>query len=553
MKKLFAVALVLALSGCAALPVSGPVRIGPELTPNADAESFYYSPAGPVDGATKAEILSGFLAAGTGPQNDYAVAREFLSESVRSSWNPNLEVLVQRQSPQVTIGADNSAQLTVDVIAQIDADGRYETKPTGTTRILDYRFVQEGNQWRLSLAPDATVLIKPVFEVVFRDYAIYFVDRQRSALVPELRWFPATAATGTKLVNALLRGPSSWLRPAVISAIPSGTRLSIDAVTVESGVALVDLTARALVASRADRSLMKAQLDATLSQLPNVQKVAISIERSSQEIIEQVGQIRTPGDRSLLILGDQGLEGIESADTDFLNAGADFFELNPASEISLLDQSKWLAALTPAGVIRTSSIDPGVAAELVDARSGIVGIEFDPQGYLWSLARSRGSDVFATFTSGERTRVLAPWLAGESVRGFNISPEGSRIAILLDGAERNRVLLSGIVRDLSGKPIELAAPIEVASEVAGPSQVSWVDPTTVAIVNKTPEFTNAFLVSVGGTSRVISALPNTRQIVSAGPSSQLYLVNTVGELYRFTGSSWVLIRSDVKALTIVNG
>jgi len=552
LRKLFAVALLLTLTGCAALPISGPVRIGPELTPNADVESFYYSPAGPVDGASQAEILSGFLAAGTGPQNDYAVAREFLSESARSSWNPSLEVLVQRQSPQLTIGDDDLAQLTVDVVAQIDADGRYETKPAGTTRILDYQFVLEGNQWRLSRAPDATVLIRPVFEVVFRDYAIYFVDRQKRSLVPELRWFPATAATGTKLANALLRGPSSWLRPAVISAIPSGTRLSIDAVTVEKGVALVDLTARALVASRADRSLMKAQLDATLSQLPNVQKVAISIERSNQEIAEPVGQIRTPATRSLVVLGDRGLEAIVGAETDLPNAGTDFFELNAASEISILEQSNWLAAVTPAGVIRTSSLDPGVAAELVDARAGIVGIEFDRQGYLWSLGRARGSDVFATFTSGQRTRVLAPWLAGESVRGFNISPEGSRIAILLDGAERNRVLLSGIVRDLSGKPIELAAPIEIALEVAGPTRLSWVDLTTVAVVNTTPDFTNAVLVSVGGTSRTISALPNTRLIVAAGSSSQLYLLNTVGELYRFTGSSWALVRSDVKALTIIN-
>jgi hypothetical protein len=303
-RRLTAIALLMSLTGCAALPVSGPVRIGPDLTPSSDVESFYYSPSGPTEGASQAEILSGFIAAGTGPQNDYAVAREFLSESLRSIWNPNQEVLVQRQSPQVTIGDDDTAQLSVDVIAQIDQDGRYETRPPGTTKILDYEFVQEAGQWRLSSAPDATVLIRPVFEVVFRDYSVYFVDRQKRYLVPELRWFPSTAATGTKLANALLRGPSSWLRPAVISAIPSGTRLSIDAVTVEDGVALVDLTARALVASRADRLVFKAQLDATLSQLANVERVAISIERSNQEITETAGQLRTAGANTLVVLGD---------------------------------------------------------------------------------------------------------------------------------------------------------------------------------------------------------------------------------------------------------
>ena len=552
MKKLVAVALLLALTGCATLPISGPVRIGPDLTPNTDVESFYYSPSGPIEGASKAEILSGFLAAGTGPQNDYAVAREYLSESIRASWNPNLEVLVQRQSAKVTIGDDDTAELEVDVSAQIDSDGRYETKPQGTSRILNYTFVREGNQWRLSSAPDTTVLIRPVFEVVFRDYSIYFVDRQKRSLVPELRWFPATAATGTKLVNALLKGPSSWLRPAVISAIPNGTRLSIDAVTVENGVALVDLTARALVASLADRSLLKAQLDATLSQLQNVQSVAISIERSSQEITDPTAALRAEGSRALVVLGDQGLEAVVSAETDFLNSGADFFELNPTTNISITKQSSWLAALTPAGVIKTSSIDPGVAALLVDARAGIVGIEFDRQDYLWSLGRARGSDVFATFTNGDRTRVQAPWLTSEAVRGFSISPEGSRIAILVAGAQKNRVLVSAIVRDLSGTPIELAPPIEIGSEIGAPSHLSWVGPTTVAVVNSTPDFTNAVLVSIGGTSRPIAALPNTKAIVAAGPSSQLYLLSTAGELYRFSGSTWSIVRSDVKALTVVN-
>lgn len=552
MRKLAAIVLLVSLTGCAALPVSGPVRIGPDLTASTEVESFYYSPSPPADGASQAEILSGFLAAGTGPQNDYAVAREFLSESLRSSWNPSLEVLVQRQSPQVVIGDDDTAQLTVDVIAQIDADGRYETKPLGTSRVLDYEFVEEGGQWRLSSAPDLTVLIRPVFEVVFKDYSVYFVDRQKRFLVPEMRWFPATAATGTKLANALLRGPSAWLRPAVISAIPSGTRLSIDAVTVEDGVALVDLTARALVASRTDRSLLKAQLDATLSQLANVERVAISIERSSQEIDEQVGDFITSAARSLVVLGDSGLEEIGSSDTDVIAGARDFFDLNPATEIAISKQSSTLAALSGAGVFRTNLANPGVEVELVDSRSGILGIEFDRQGYLWSFTRARGSNVLATSSSGEQARVLASWLSNQAVRGFSISPEGSRIAVLVASAGRNRVLVSGIIRDQSGIPLELAPPIEIATEVSNPSSLSWVDHVTVAVVNSSAEFTNAVLVSVGGTSRIISALPNTRQLVAAGPAAQLYLLTRNNELHRFTGSSWVLVRSDIKALSAVN-
>jgi hypothetical protein len=306
------------------------------------------------------------------------------------------------------------------------------------------------------------------------------------------------------------------------------------------------------VASRADRSLIQAQLDATLSQLANVERVAISIERSSQEIDEQAGELRTSGARSLVVLGDSGLEAIGSSEADALAQGGDFFELNPATDIAISKQSSWLAALTATGVFRTSLVNPGVDVELVDSRSGILGIEFDRQDYLWSFTRARGSNVLATSSSGEQDRVLAPWLANQAVRGFSISPEGSRIAVLVASASRNVVLVSGIIRDRSGAPLELAPPIEIAAEVSNPNSLSWVDHVTVAVVNSSADFTSAVLVSVGGTSKIISALPNTRQLVAAGPAAQLYLLTRNSELHRFTGSSWVLVRSDTKALSVVN-
>ena len=204
MRRLAAFSLILALTGCASLPTAGPVRIGPDLVPAAESDTFYYSPSSPVDGASQEEIISGFLAAGTGPQNDYAVAREFLSESIRSIWNPNQEVLIQRSSPQISISSVSTASVAIDVLARVDADGKYEAVDSGTPRVLEFELVQENSQWRLSVVPDATVLIRPVFDVVFSGYALYFVDREKRYLVPELRWFPTTVATGTRLALSLI-------------------------------------------------------------------------------------------------------------------------------------------------------------------------------------------------------------------------------------------------------------------------------------------------------------------------------------------------------------
>jgi hypothetical protein len=442
--------------------------------------------------------------------------------------------------------------IEVDVSAVVDADGKYQITPAGTSRILEFSFVLEDSQWRLSAAPDATVLIRPVFDVVFSPYSVFFVDRQKRYLVPELRWFPTTAATGTRLANALLRGASSWLKPAVVSAIPNGTRLSIDAVTVEDGVALVDLTARALVASRADRSLMKAQLDATLSQLPNVSEVAISIERSRQDIQDTSADSRALPVRLLGVLSESGLEIIQSSEEPFFRPGKDFFDLNGVSEIALSNQSGWVAALTGNGVVRTRGEQPGLDVELIDSRAAIAGISFDRQEYLWSISRSPGASIFTTSVAGETNILSANWLAGRSIRGFALSPEGSKVALLVQGSGEAQVLVSGVVRDSSGQPIELAEPIQVASEATNPISVSWVDQLTIVTVNTADGSNTAVLTTIGGTSRTIPALARTKAIVAAGAGSQLYLLTESGELFSYRGSTWSPLRKSIRAVAVFN-
>ena len=70
MRKLFAALSLLVLTGCAAIPTGLDVKSGPEIAAYEQQEVAYYTPSGPVPGASAKEIVSGFLAAGTGPQND---------------------------------------------------------------------------------------------------------------------------------------------------------------------------------------------------------------------------------------------------------------------------------------------------------------------------------------------------------------------------------------------------------------------------------------------------------------------------------------------------
>ena len=542
-RKFLAVLLLASLTGCATLPVSGPVRIGPDLEPPSDSNSFYYSPATPVDGASDTEILAGFLAAGTAPQNDYAIAREYLDESIRATWNPNQELLIQKSTPQVTLTDSGTAFVEVEVTARVDANGRYETLPAGSTRTLEYTFSEQAGQIRLSGAPDVTIVIRPVFDVVFRSYSVYFLDQSRSALVPELRWFPANPATGTKLVNALLAGPSEWLKPAVVSAIPAGTVLSLDAVTVQEEVALVDLSARALVASLSDRSLMKAQLVATLSQLPTITEVAISIERSAQDIPDSELEVSSGPSGTMVALGEDGLKAVSGAAADEIPAGFSFFSLREVTKLSLSASASKIAAATSAGVFETALDNPGAAVKLLDARTNLSAIHYDQLGKLWLVS---GSQI-----SVDSKPVVASWLSGQTITAFALSPEGSRAALIVDRGATNQVLLASVIRNQSGTPIELALPIALATELSNPTLVSWFDQVTLSILTSQPDSSNVALVEIGGGTRFVQGIADAKSLVALGDGSAMYLLKDTGELFTYRGSFWASIASSVSAIALL--
>jgi hypothetical protein len=542
-QKFLAVLLLASLTGCATLPVSGPVRIGPDLEPPSDSTSFYYSPATPVDGASETEILAGFLAAGTAPQNDYAIAREYLSESIRATWNPNQELLIQRSTPQVTLTDSGIAFVEVEVTARVDANGRYETLPAGSTRTLEYTFSEQAGQIRISSAPDVTIVIRPVFDVVFRSYSVYFLDHAKSALVPELRWFPANPATGTKLVNALLAGPSDWLKPAVVSAIPAGTVLSLDAVTVQEEVALVDLSARALVASLSDRSLMKAQLVATLSQLPTITEVAISIERSAQDIPDSELEVNPGASGTMVALGEDGLKAVSGAAADEIPAGLSFFSSRDVTNLALSASASKIAVSTSTGVIETALDNPGAAVKLLDARTNLTAVHYDRLGKLWLVS---GSQV-----SVDANPLIASWLSGQSITAFALSPEGSRAALIVDRGATNQVLLTSVIRNQAGTPIELASPIALAAELSNPTLVSWFDQATLSILTAQPDSSNVALVEIGGGTRLVQGLADAKSLVALGDGSAMFLLKDTGELFTYRGSFWASIASSVSAIALL--
>ena len=117
------VAIAVFLTGCAQLPRSGAIGVGPNVQIESTDDYLYYSPSLPSPGDSQQQIVTGFLSAGNGPQNDYEVARSYLANNFKSEWSASDEVLVQQGATVFDLIDESNARVELQVSATIDANG----------------------------------------------------------------------------------------------------------------------------------------------------------------------------------------------------------------------------------------------------------------------------------------------------------------------------------------------------------------------------------------------------------------------------------------------
>lgn len=542
-----ATAALLMLTGCAQLPRSSEIQNGPDIKGGLTTDYLYYSPSGPTDGDGQEQIINGFLNAATGPQNDYQVAREYLTREFSSKWNPNDEVLIQESRPELTINPDDTATLVVKAVSQIDSVGLRTSYAIGQTRTLSFSLVKENNQWRISKAPNVTVLVKPVFDVLFKSYSLYFYDGQNKYLVPDLRWFSSRVSTGTRLVNALLKGPNQWLADSVNNSFPAGTKLAIDAVTVDTGTAVVDLNAAATKADKLQRARMLTQLTATLNQLNNVFSVKIQIDHNPQEIALQNSQLPYPSSYTPMVLDAKGIRTVGMpADTDKLSnlaikVRATDFGISPDSNYAALSSSRGI------DLVRLSTLSSELTS--IDQRPDQLTPAVDNRAQIWSLPRKANEALQVHDVTGRLIFSATGWLSSGEHLAFGVSREGGRLAILLKTKSGATVAyVSAIKRDDLGNPVGLGIPRRVGADVVGMRSLSWSGANSLAtIAVGTTGIDTPTNIYIGGDSIEMTAITDAIAMVAQVDSSSTYVLDKNRLLFEYRGLSWVAVESDVIA------
>lgn len=542
------IAASLSLTSCAKLPTSSEVKVGSDIQSGLTADYLYYSPSGPAEAATQQEIINGFLNAATGPQNDYAVARQYLSRDLAAKWNPSLELLIGDTRPLVEVSGSTSGQISVKAVARVDSVGRYQDLGAGVTRVLEYAFVEENGQWRISQAPDTIVLVRPVFDVLFKGYSLYFYDNQDRYLVPDLRWFATRVSTSTRLVSALLDGPDGWLAASVNTAFPKDTKLAIDSVIVEDGTAIVDLAASANDSTVAQRQRMLVQLTATLTQLTNVYSVRILIDHVPQAIANLPYQVSLANNPDPIVLTADGFRPLSQTATsmDRASAAAKSWQ---ATDFAINNQQTLLAVLGPLGVGVTRLTGPKSDLVGVDYRGDLLAPAIDVQGHIFTLGSAAESALQVSDPTGKQILVYSSWLARADHAGFAISREGSRLAVLMNFENKKRLFVAAIERDADGVPVSISQPIEIGFTENIVSSVAWIDDTTVATIARSKEGLNyAAYIQVGGEVKRFSPVSNAKSIVANGASSTAYILDNQNELRILRSLTWINFAKGIIAI-----
>ena len=354
----------------------------------------------------------------------------------------------------------------------------------------------------------------------------------------------------TSLLRSLLGGPTPWLAPAVITAFPANTQLTVDSAPIADGVVQVDLSTAVLSASPDDRKALSAQLVWTLRQLPEVTGVRITV---------QSVPLQVPGAGVV-----QSRTAWSSYDPDGLPVGAPGY-LVRGDRLLELQRTDVGPVSGPFGDGRTPVLSPAVSPEgdqiaglFPDRKTLLVGAandkslpvprltgenlsppSWDAFGNVWAVdRRGSGSVVWAVHVGGKAVQVSANDLSTLQVSSLRLSRDGARAAVIVNNGGQGRLSLARVERRTDGS-ITLGALRPVESSLVEVKDVAWNDADHLAVLGRDAQgVLQPYLVDPGGTAvRVAGTLPGLATIAAA-PGRPLMVGTDDGKVYQDSDSGW---------------
>jgi hypothetical protein len=564
--------VALVLAGCGGLSRSGDVQPGLDVA-SGNPQGIRVLFPGPAPGVDQVSIVRGFVRAGSASDAAYDNARAFLTAQTSEKWNPDrtLVLLADDVAPKASLLDPATVRITARAAGTVDPEGRYTAARAGSTVTATFGLSTVNGEWRIRELPDGFgrwIASSEVARLV-QPYDVHYVSTSRRALVPDTRWFPVDKLA-TRLARAQLVPVPAHLADATVTAVPDGARLLGDAVSIESGVATVNLLSDTkLSAGETTRQNLWAQFVSTLTQDSGVSRIVLSVNGVPVNIggldgsagsLAEVGFTTPPtpalarpvvrrGDDVVVFdpstLGDQ--EPRQPA-----VSGSYPPVLHTFHRLALSGDGAELAGVDPDGNGISRWRGTNRYEVPLDATS-VGNPAYDRRGFLWmGGVGTKGAkaprlwvvDLTANPADprAAATPVEAAWLAGRRVFEARVAPDGDRVAVLstkADGSD-SRIDVAGIVRTGGGLPQRLADPLRTGASLTRATSIAWLDDRTLAAIGMLDGRTvQPVVVSVGGEVRGLTPVPNAASIASTGGERDLWVVSSAGRLHSRAGSQWV--------------
>jgi hypothetical protein len=563
------------LSGCATLPESGTVHREAADPPARPQDAPYFNPPGPAEDGTPSAIVSGFLVAMRANPLTTSVARQFLSERARGTWQPSSGTIVY--GAFTVLPSSAGARVRLADTRRLDTRGGWRGGSPGRAEILDISLVSEDGQWRIDNPPNALVVPRSFFDLSFSRFSLYFYDQTGSALLPDPVFIPRGEQTATNLVRGLLAGPGRALDEITRSALPSRTDLDLSVVVTESGVAEVPLSREVLQASPNELSRAVDQLAWTLRQVPGIDRVRITVGGAPVPLpggridapVTSGAQLDAGGvSRDARLWGLRGGRVVDVSSTTPASAGTVEGPLGRPGysmrSFAVSESPRRIAAVSGNGTtVFVSPTDNGSTAAPV-TRPVVSGTDllrpsYDMFGDLWLLDRTRRGARVLVLSDGVLRRLRVPGVTGADVASISVARDGSRLAVAYAGAPAPPVRVVDILRTDEGI-VSGAGRSQLLSVGAGEAgrvaDIGWRDPATLAVLSRPTEETSqvTFLSADGSPTAPSLVAPSVfrgaAEVMVVAPDADLplRLITPDQRLYTLSGNgNWPRTSSKVAA------
>ncbi len=445
---LILVASLLVAAGCVSVPTSGPIeKVEGQQPPCQNCVNVEVKPPDPGD--KPLEIVKGYLLATSNYQPNYSTAKQFLTRTAAEKWSPTGEVLIYQGSP---VARGNVVTFDGGLVGSLAADRTYLARDHEFNWNFEVR--QENGEWRIGNPPPGLMVEQFFFDSFYQTYDLYFVGNG-SSLVPDPIYLPALsnpANVASALMRLLLNGPSKWLKPAVSSAIPPNTSLSVDSVTITDGIAEVQLSDSVLALPDPQRSLLAAQIVYTLRQIGGVKGVLIKVNQQpyrvpgsdQNSLVISVDAIPRDIDPIPFVAGEH-LYAVEGGRVKVVTTTTtDAPTLSPldgpfgngeyqvdALAVSVTNTD--IAVTTNhETTLRRAPVAGGKPTPLLSGVSELLRPQFTRYGEIWDIGRQGDRQRIWVLPAGKKapSPIDSPVLKDRKVVAFKISPDGTRMALV---------------------------------------------------------------------------------------------------------------------------